>query len=201
MATPFFQLRLKTSESSLTLSYLTSTPPANPTSVIFRIYLESDLCSITFSLVQATIFLCLDHSIGLLLISQFGTYFHMVYSHSGHSDLLKSQYHSHVKTHQWLPISLRIKAQVLTMVYNALCKLPPPTLPPALHRVTVLAHSLPTAPSLFLWYIKYVCLRTFPLLSCLGYSASWYLLDSHQHFFRSLLRFHLIKKIFPLKTI
>lgn len=64
----------------------------------------------------------------------------------------------------WLPISLRIKAKALTIVYKALCKLPPSLLPPVSYPKTFyLLIFPPTLSSLFLQYIRHVSLRTFAL--------------------------------------
>lgn len=43
------------------------------------------------------------------------------------------------------------------------------------------------------------CLRMFALLSCL--ECSLYLLGSHYHFFRSVLKSHFITKVVPLRTL
>lgn len=106
---------------------------------------------------------------------------------------------TYLKTCMWLPISLRIKAKALTIVYKALCKLPPSLLPPVSYPKTFYVLIFPTTlSSVFLQYIRHVSVSG-PLHypSVQGeYSSSWYLLSSNYHFFTSLFKSHTITKVF-----
>lgn len=205
MATPFFQTKQWSRPQFFHTSHIHSIGTSHQHCLqnIPRIW-SLHPTSIPFTLVQATI-LSLDQSKALLRSP--------TCTHASLSCMLyavrhpfESQHHPHLKTHRWLPISLRMTVMVFHSYqeYKTLHKL----LPSALlwFHVQWLLHMLSLFPPLILpfspVYLTCLCHRTSALVFfCLNtLPLDTYLIAPHNQFFRSLLK-SLIRKALTLRAM